>query len=372
MTLPYGFAHAYEFHYGLFPNEPGPLARRVERAARALREMGAGWWRPHIPWNRVEPRILRPGLKPSDVTEAMVADYAAGGFPGVDWAETDLWVNEVTRAGIRLHIALAVAYVSQIPTFERGSTRVLFTPGVVDPEVYLGHLSLHARATVRRYRDRVRVWQLENELNNACEVRLINRWRAGKWAPWRWLTRVLTTLHDAVRREDPRALTTHNFSCDTPSLHPVYSWKRDVDRWLPYLDWVGLDQYPNYLRGRKNRGAALGALVARVRERVQADKPVWILETGIPAAPERKGFSEDLQRDYYQAVLESVEGAGGAGVLFYCLVSQEGHPGNEWHKRRSWNDVENHWGLFRADGSPRPAYDWLKARFGPAEDPAGV
>ncbi len=98
---------------------------------------------------------------------------------------------------------------------------------------------------------------------------------------------------------------------------------------------------------------------------VPPEKPVWVLETGIPAQPPKKGFSESLQADYYASVLESVERAGGEGVLFYCLVSQEGGPGNEWHKMRPWHMVENHWGLFRRGGIPREAYWMLKNRFGP-------
>ena len=72
-----------------------------------------------------------------------------------------------------------------------------------------------------------------------------------------------------------------------------------------------------------------------------------------------------MQTDYYESVLDSVERAGGEGVLFYCLVSQEGSPGNTWHKQRSWNDVEDHWGLFRRDGTPRQVFWHLKNRYGP-------
>jgi len=148
-------------------------------------------------------------------------------------------------------------------------------------------------------------------------------------------------------------------------MHPLYSYKKDILRWAPHLDWIGLDQYPNYMRGKKNLGEKLGTLTGRVRDWVPPQKPVWVLETGIPAHPERKGFSEALQADYYASVLDSVEQAGGEGVLFYCLVSQEGGPGNEWHKMRPWHSVENHWGLFRRAGPPRQAYWMLRNRHGP-------
>jgi len=365
MSLEFGFAHAYEFHYSLFPWDTGSLEHRVGLAVDAIQAVGATWWRPHIPWNRVEPAVVQPRLKKQDVTDGMVADYAAGAYPGVDWSETDRWVNAVTGAGIRLHAGLGIAYVSQLPWVHRGADRVLFTPGLVDPEIYLGHINLHARAAVRRYRDRIRVWQIENELNNAFEVKWVNRWRTGKWRPWGWLTRLLATLGEAVRREDPGAVVTHNFSCDAPSLRPLYSYRKDILRWAPHLDWIGLDQYPNYLCGKKNLGENLGTLTQRVRDWLPPDKPVWVLETGIPALPGRKRFSESLQADYYASVLDSVERAGGKGVLFYCLVSQEGAPGNEWHKVRPWHSVENHWGLFRPGGTPRQAYWMLKNRYGP-------
>jgi hypothetical protein len=365
MDFSFGFAHAYEFHYSLFPWRREPLEKRVSVTVQRLIHTGASWWRPHIPWNRIEPKILKPGLRPPDVTESLVEDYVSGAYPGVDWAETDQWVGAVTAAGVRLHIGLGIAYVSQLPSFERSGSTALFTPGVVDPEIYLGHLSLHARATVRRYKDKIRVWQLENELNNAAEVTLVNKWRKGKWYPWNWLTRVIETLCEAVKREDPSAVATHNFSCDTPDLGRLYSWRKDIERWLAYLDWVGIDRYPNYLKGRFNRGAEVGALACRVRDLVPAEKPLWVLETGIPAEPARKGFSEALQAYYYATVLDAVQKAGADGVLFYCFVSQEGYPGNDWHKRRPWNDVEDHWGLFRADDTPREAFRWLRRHFGP-------
>ena len=365
MAIDYGFAHAYEFHYGLFPWEKGGFEGRLKAAIHALSEMGAMWWRPHIPWSRVEPRILAPLKARSDVTEDLVAAYSAGEWPGVDWTETDLWVNAVLKAGIQLHAGLGIAYVSQLPCQEHGSRNLLFTPGIVDPECYLAHLFLHARATVRRYRDRIRVWQLENELNNAFEVKWVNRWRAGKWGPWDWLTRIVTTLQEAVKQEDPQAVVTHNFSCDAPSLYPLYSWKKDIERWAPFLDWIGVDQYPNYLKGWENHGEKIGRLVEQVRECISDEKPVWVLETGIPALPAYKGFSEALQAEYYESVLDSVEKAGGRGVLFYCLASQEGGPGNQWHKRRQWHKVEDHWGLFRRNGTPRQAFQALKNRYGP-------
>ncbi len=365
MDFAFGFAHAYEFHYSLFPWRIEPLEARVVLTVKRLIETGASWWRPHIPWNRVEPVIINPRLKKSDVDEALVAEYAAGTFPGVTWAETDFWVNEVTAAGIALHIGLGIAYVSQLPIVEKDNRSILFTPGCVDPEIYLGHLYLHARATVRRYKEKIHVWQLENELNNAAEVAWVNKWRQGKWYPWSWLTRIIETLCEAVKSEDPHALVSHNFSCDTPDLGPLYSWKKDIHRWLGYLDCVGVDRYPNYLRGHFNRGAEVGTLVARIRELVPSEKRLWVLETGIPAAPARKGFSEALQAYYYATVLETVQKAGADGVLFYCFVSQEGYPGNGWHKRRPWNDVEDHWGLFRPDDTPRETFRWLRAHYGP-------
>ncbi|HOL18210.1 MAG TPA: hypothetical protein PLY40_08010, partial [Bacillota bacterium] len=50
------------------------------------------------------------------------------------------------------------------------------------------------------------------------------------------------------------------------------------------------------------------------------------------------------------------------GVFIYCFSSQEGAPGNEWHRQRRILDVEDWWGVVRADGSTRPAYDYLVER----------
>jgi hypothetical protein len=83
MAFSFGFSHAYELHYSLFPWRNGSFADRVVHTVERLGEVGAAWWRPHIPWNRVEPGILKPGLRKADVTDAMVAEYAAR--PAFHW-----------------------------------------------------------------------------------------------------------------------------------------------------------------------------------------------------------------------------------------------------------------------------------------------
>jgi hypothetical protein len=358
----FGFSHCYHLHISLFPWETASFSERMARACGLMRRAGATSFRPHVHWNRVEPVIENPGLKAQDVTDKMVAGYAAG-ENGVYWEETDLMVDAMANAGLAPFLCLGAGYLHQMPQVRIGRNVVRFDDPQVPDDVYLGHLYLHARSVVRRYRDRCGRWQLENELNEAVVALLILRWRTGRrWLRRSFKTRVIECLSRAVRQEDKKALTAHNYAMAFEAVPLVFDWVRDAARWDRYVDIIGFDPFPNYMRGEPIR---IGEAVSKNMKRVRASgskKPIYILEDGYPVRPEARGFSEQGQRRYIEELLGAAEAARLAGVFIYCFVSQEGAPGSEWHKVRRFNDIEDWWGLFRADGTPRPAYDYLVGR----------
>jgi hypothetical protein len=360
----FGFSHCYHLHLSLFPWEMTSFSERMAKACGLMKRAGATSFRPHVHWNRVEPVVTDPGLRAGDVTEKMVAAYAEG-KPGVFWDETDLMVDGMVSAGLSPFLCLGAGYLHQMPLVALGRNVVMFDdPGVPD-DVYLGHLYLHARAVVRRYKDRCSRWQLENELNETPTALLVLKWRNGRrWLSGRFKTRLVELLYRAVRQEDPNALTAHNYAMGQEMIPFVFDWVRDAARWDRYIDIIGFDPFPNYMKGEPILiGKAVSSNLKRVRA-LGSNKPIYILEDGYPAKPEGRGFSEEGQRRYVEDLLSAAEAERLDGVFIYCFVSQEGAPGNEWHKRRRFNDIEDWWGLFRSDGTPRPAYYYLVDRMG--------
>ncbi|MEW6777106.1 MAG: hypothetical protein AB1405_12485 [Bdellovibrionota bacterium] len=360
--LDLGFSHFYHLDLSLFPFDPSSFADRLERAFSLMKAAGVRSFRPHIHWNEVEPVVINPSLKKEDVTDSMIEGYARGDQEGIFWQKTDLLVDSMVRHGIDPFLCLGSSMHPQAPLISQKRRVSRFSVAEVPFEIYLGHLYLYARAAVRRYKDRCRRWQLENEFN-VNELYLLVQWKKGlAWLSRKKQDRIMECLHDAVKREDRQALTGHNFVAALKEVPRIYSWKQDIVRWNHLLDIIGIDFFPNYPVGKPIRiGGAMAETVKRVRS-LGLNKPIYVLEDGYPVAPTGRGFSEKGQEEYFRQAIESSERLGIDGYFIYCFCSMEGAPGNEWHKQRLINDVEDWWGVVRADGSMRPAYDYLVRR----------
>ena len=353
-----GFSHM-NFFNSLYPWERGWTSRdRIDRAVSDMREIGANAWRPQIHWGVVEPAVVRPFLRIEDVTDQMVEDYARD--EGLGWSDYDYMVDACAAARIELHPVVGAAYHFQVPFIDHVTSGLRFLPSTAGRDHYLGRLFLHARGVVRRYRDRVGLWQIENELNAAGETKTFVRWRHGRmWWNWSFLTAVMQTLHRAVKTESQKALVSHNFQCDYRRVPGIWDWRRDVRRWAQAVDIVGVDRYPDYMIGRFSRGRAVARTVEAAKE-VSGGKPVMIMEAGYPTAPSYRGFSEQGQVRYIESAIEASIDAGAEGFYYYNLVSPEGHL--KWFQGNSFIEkIEPHWGLFRGDGSAKPGFEAFRA-----------
>jgi hypothetical protein len=362
--MEFGFAHCYHLHLSMLPFNTGSFEERMDKAYGMMKKAGATFFRPHIHWNRIEPFIHHPDLKAKEVTDKTVEEYAMGRKEGVFWTETDIMVDKMLEHGIKPFLCLGGGYLHQLPLFERRRNILSFNPSNIDSKTYMGHLYLYARASVRRYKDRCRHWQLENELNMAGETAVVLKWRHGlRWFSRRFQLALIDTLYRAVKEEAPDSFTTHNICGMSYKLIPyLYDWKRDLSQWNQYMDIIGIDPFPNYSFGHP---IVIGKVITGIMNdlrKMNLRKPVYILEDGYPVKPAGKGFSEERQVEYYRALLEACAQNGVDGVFIYCFSSQEGAPGNEWHRRKRRLDVEDWWGVIRADGSTRPAYDYLVNR----------
>jgi hypothetical protein len=358
-ALNLGFSHAYHLPLSWLPGDLGSFGERLDTGFNWLQAAGAEWFRPHIPWNSVEPLVTDLSLRPADVNEERIGCYLEGGA-GIHWAESDLLVGKMAEHGIRPHLVLGAGYDSQLPLVERNRQVRRFTPAHIPLPTYLARLALHARAVVRRYKGVCHDWQVENEINGAG-IHAYLGWREGfGWFSHGLQQAIVETLVQAVKEEDPAARVSHNFMIPLNPIPYFYTYLDQLRRWYPLLDIVGVDPYPNFFNGQPIQVAkTFRPLVEQVRE-VVGNRPVYLLETGYPVRPEARGFSEVNQAEYFRQCLEFAEEQRIPGLFFYCFCSQEGRPGHEWCRSKS--DVQDWWGLVRADGSLRPAYADLVKR----------
>ncbi len=246
----------------------------------------------------------------------------------------DDFVNVLTGHGIGLVPVLACGYQRMLP---QG----------LDPDpnkdLYLKRVSIHARLLVRRYKDRIKCWQIENEPNWWAE-HAAGGWRSGlSWIHEHgFREKLLQTLRDAVHTEDPSARTIINLEADTKKI--------DLASYSPYCDIIGLDFYPNYKAAWpvKTTFVKLADQVAKT-----LNKPVIISETGYPSGPTLLGYSLTNQSKFVQNACRDAHGLdriNGIGVWRYVDTA--------W---RSFPPQENHFGLFDNKGNPKPSWTMLSS-----------
>lgn len=354
----WGFSHC-AFYDTWYPWSGATYAERLSRLVGDLGASGANSFRPQIHWHRVEPVLIDPPgvriARPEDVTDEQVEAYSKG-REGVYWDDYDRMIDALVAAGIEPHIVVAAAYDFQLPSFASGATFERAIPDRVGRDRYIARAYLHARAAARRYRDRVHIWQLENELNCAGETLLLTRWRTGRsWLDRGFLTALLEAISNAVRQEDPAALTSHNIHTDWRIIKGIYDWRNDVKRWLPFLDVVGVDSYPNYIWGWPSLGRAVGRKVGRAVE-VAEGRPVMVLESGYPVRPRRRGMSEKRQAEYVRDAIGSSVDAGAVGFYYYMVCSPEGYPVEGPWSNQFFQSIEHWWGMVRRDDTRRPSW----------------
>lgn len=313
------------------------IYQKAKEQAKDMKELGANRVRYTIAWEGVNSTIESPlGITYADVTEEMVSKYISS--DASSWQIFDQMITAYASENISLILVIAPGYSSSLPLYNGERA----TPDVLGEEEYLTQVFLYARATVRRYKKYAKIWQIENELNVACETVLWG-WRDGyNWCDRNFTTRLMKVLYLAVKTEDPSALTTHNFHTD---LH----WIKDVENWYDYVDIIGLDAYPNYLNGKYPMGEIVGKRVLMAIHYFP-DKPVIVLETGYPTQPVEKGFSEEGQAEYIKEAMLSTFLNGGSGFLYFTFITSE-EPNQQFLQ-----DVEPFWGLYRYDGSKKEGW----------------
>jgi hypothetical protein len=302
-------------------SEPSTAAQRATLALKDdLADLGVDFVRCWFPWAFFEP-VVAPEAELDSLLET---SYQA-------WP-MDSFVSTLTEGGIGI-----------IPVVACGYQRML--PGGLDvdrtPDLYLRRASIHARLLVRRYKSKIKFWQIENEPN---------WWREHEAGGWRrgasWLESdgfaldLLKTLNNAVHEEDSNAQTMINLEGD--------EGVGSVGPFSPYCDFFGLDFYPNY---RASSPVNVTPLAKASDVAQTTGKPAIIAETGYPSGPGLLGYGQEKQREYVKGASElasSLKGVKAIGIWRY----KDG----PW---KSFPDQENNFGLIDSKGRRKLAWGGL-------------
>lgn len=305
--------------YGVISAEPLPGDAELAK----LGDGGAGTLRVNFAWGSVQ----------------------SGPFSPYDWSHYDPIVRGAAENGIRV---LATIYGTPgwaAPTAE-----------VPPPGAALPAFEAFARAAVRRYgsdgtfwEDHPDVpklpitdWQLWNEPNSPLF------WKPSPDAD-RYLN-LLRAFNSGVKGSDPSARILLGGLFPTPAggitLEDFLSALYDGGgRGL--FDAVALHPYARTPRDAINRVAQARQIMRRFGD---ADKPIWLTEAGWASRGTPPGLvvgpavQADYVRQIFQLASQDRDRLGIAGVVWYSLNDT---PGPLW---------VGHCGLFRLDGSAKPAW----------------
>ena len=183
--------------------------------AEKLNDAKISFVRCWFPWRFFEPRIN------SDPDKLLENSYK-------EWP-MDSFVNILTNHNIGIVPVVACGYHRMLP---RGLNVDLRND-------YIKRASIHTRLLVRRYKDKIKFWQIENE-PNWWRMHYVGGWRKGfSWIdPHEFTENLLIELNNAVHSEDLKAKTIINLEADARTL--------DANLFAKFCDMLGLDFYPNY------------------------------------------------------------------------------------------------------------------------------
>ena len=292
----------------------------LPQIAKLIKESGGTHYRPHLPLNEPLPIIsqadmarLRQAAGNPALLDSMTEELSKNGR----WTGMDALVKAFTDEGIKLLLVTGCGYRKEAPlaVMEDG-TVIQVSPDRLGRDLYVTLIKWLVGAGVRRYADRVFVWQVENEINAAKNHARTN-WRISEssWGDKAFQRRLLRELAGVVHNEGAKRgvvlRTTQNYST------MMVEWKSYIKTaGEDGIDIIGVDLYGNYLFGIPLRDAGMADIVAEAKQ-LAGERPVWVIEAGYARAPLVRGFSPDSQAEYFKRLFDRCFRSGADVVLAF-------------------------------------------------------
>ncbi|NLO91389.1 MAG: hypothetical protein GX410_05295 [Elusimicrobia bacterium] len=342
----------------------------LEEVARMTKGNGGAYYRPHIPLKEALPVIdaqhlarLEAAQENPQEMQALIDELAENG----NWARIDGMINTFVSAGLKLIVVAGCGYQKEAPSILNKDGKPLkVSPGRMGRSLYLAMLKWYVGAAVRRYGDRVKVWQVENEINTSV-THAVAGWRLkdSAWLDRNYQISMLAGLSDVVHQQGARLgydlKTTQNYST------AIVGWEKYIRDSARYVDIVGIDLYANYFFGwpRADKAQADNVLKARA---ASGGKPVWILEAGFADGPKQHLFSPQTQALYFKGLIDRAFKNGAEVILVFGWFWNPAGWYTDSAKPAPWyagNAAEAHWSPLSRD--PKTG----EIRYGPAWDVFG-
>lgn len=302
--------------------------------ATFLRKQGVNFVRCWFPWNFFEWNMTHRSSARQVQSSASLDQSASSRyrFP------LDDFVSKMHESGIGIIAVLGNGYSRFLPSGLKTN----------DLKEYVQRLTESSTQILRHYKDKIKVWQIENE-PNWWRAHYSIQWRNGRiWLEAKSQETILAALHDAVRSECPDATVIINLEADSkrfrfarffPRLTAPMNWKL----YAKYCDVIGLDFYPNYYRSDPIDASLLTRTAQEVKK--ETGSPIFVIETGYPTGPRPFGFSEEKQSRYIRSACEEAFSCDAITGLGWFRLSD-----SYW---KSFPFPENHFGLLTKKGGPK-------------------
>jgi hypothetical protein len=240
----------------------------------------------------------------------------------------DIFVNEMNDADIGIIAVIGDGYGRFLPKNVQTS----------NIDAYNEHLIKSSTEIVRHYKNKVKVWQIENE-PDWWKAHVMAGWRSGMiWLRERNQEPMLSALAEVVRNECPKSTIVINLASSGPKV----KW----DRYAKYCDIIGVDPYPSYIRPDMTDVSEIAKVSHEANK--ATGLPIYIIETGYPTGPHFLGFNEEHQSKYVASACKyatSNDEVKGLGMYRFS--------DSYW---KSFPTQENYFGLLTIQGEPKPAW----------------
>jgi polysaccharide biosynthesis protein PslG len=303
-----------------------------------LRGAGVAWIREDFLWDKVEPERGR-----------------------FDWRATDRLMGGAAEHGLDV---LAILDYSA-PWASGGDEH--------DPPRDPADYAAYARAVVERYGEGGSFWRGRDAVRPLRAVELWNE----PWGHFFWRPEPDPAAYATLARAAAEAVRAADAGVDVlvsadllqvradGEVRPWFAALLDADPKLPELvDGWSVHPYPEPRDRGPGEGPARSpyafARVEAIRDlarRRGAMRPLWLTEIGWSTSSGPGGVSEARQATYLGAALDRALGPWRdfvRAVFVYGYDRDNGAP----------DDLEGHFGVRRADGSPKPAWDAVARRAG--------